>query len=87
MQATPVVDHRGWWSRFWSGVAQLFKSPDGTWSATRLVFLTYACAILVVWIVVSASDAKLVDIPNSVAAVLAALATGKAVQSIGEKKS
>ena len=87
MQGAPAVNFGSRWSRFRSAVTQLFKSPDGTWSATRLVFLTYACAILVVWIVVSAVDAKLVDIPNSVAAVLAALATGKAVQSIGEKNS
>ncbi|MGA7563973.1 MAG: hypothetical protein WBW55_12270 [Desulfobaccales bacterium] len=68
--------------------AQSFLQEDnGNFSATRLAFLLWIIGVLVVWIMDSVKAASLQGIPESVAAIIGILMTGKVAQKFGEKPS
>ena len=65
-------------------LTEFFKESNGTFSATRLAFLTWAFGVLIVWGVPSVRHGKLEPIPESVVVVIGMLMTGKVVQKVNE---
>ncbi len=68
---------------------QFLQEADGSFSATRLVFLLWGLLVLVFWIVASCISllkcGVMADIPSQVAYILAGLGIGKAIQKPFEK--
>src|SRR3954466_4456399 len=69
-----------------AGLSEFVQETDGSFSATRLGFLAWVLGVLVAWIATSADHRALQPIPESVAAVLGVLMTGKMVQRFGENQ-
>ncbi|HEX5394139.1 MAG TPA: hypothetical protein VFW68_12700 [Rhodocyclaceae bacterium] len=66
---------------------EFLQDGDGRLSATRLGFLLWTIGLLVVWIISSVTNNTLQPIPESVAAIVGVLMTGKVVQSFGENST
>jgi hypothetical protein len=66
---------------------EFFQDGDGLLSATRLSFLLWVIGLLVVWVIESISNKTLQAIPESVAAIIGVLMTGKVVQSFSENSA
>ena len=66
---------------------EFVQEDNGGFSSTRLAFLVWAFAVLVVWIVASVTSQPmaLARIDPSVTTILGILMTGKVVQKFGEK--
>lgn len=62
----------------------LLKDAAGKPSTMRVLFVLWAVAVLVVWVIVSLRTDKVQDIPTSIATILAMFVGGKAVQSFAE---
>lgn len=67
-----------------SKISEFFQDGDGMLSATRLGFLLWVIGLLLVWVSTSLSQGVLQSVPESVAAIVGVLMTGKVVQSFGE---
>jgi hypothetical protein len=65
-------------------LTEFFKESNGTFSATRLAFLTWAFGVLIVWGIPSVRSGELKEIPDTVVAVIGMLMTGKVVQKFSE---
>jgi len=61
------------------------QEDNGNFSATRLAFLLWIIGALVAWIITSLKSGNLQAIPESVAAIIGILMTGKVAQKFGEK--
>ena len=73
---------------FVTGFGNLFReeAEKGKPSLMRLLFVVLTVGVLVVWVSTSLQMGQMQDLPNSVAAIIASLAGGKAVQRFAEKK-
>jgi hypothetical protein len=67
-----------------SQMSEFLEDAEGGFSATRLGFLAWLFGVLVAWVAASVSHRALQPIPESVAAILGILMTGKVVQRFGE---
>jgi hypothetical protein len=68
-------------------IAGFVQETDGSYSATRLGFLAWVLGVLGAWLAASLAKQSLQPVPESVAAILGVLMTGKVVQRFGEKPS
>ena len=71
-----------------SKLAQFFQEDNGTFSATRLAFLTWVFGALIMWGVSSfqSPDRKMQEVPQSVQVLIGILMTGKVVQKFREEE-
>ena len=70
-----------------SNIGQFLQEDNGHFSAMRLAFLSWVFVALMMWSIDCwQHDRKLQEIPPSVAAMIAALTTGKVVQKSQEKR-
>jgi hypothetical protein len=68
-------------------MAGLFAEQTGKPSMMRLVFFLWAIGGFVVWALVSLKTWTVQSLPESFAAIVAALAAGKAAQKFAERKT
>ena len=64
---------------------KLLEEDNGNFSSTRLAFLLWVIGALLVWIITSLKTGTIQSIPESVAAIVGILMTGKVTQKFGEK--
>lgn len=68
-----------------SGITDFFRENNGRFSSQRLVFVLFALAVVVVFIVIAFKTGTIPDIPAGVATLLIGLAGAKAMQKMFEK--
>jgi len=68
-------------------VIGFLQEKEGVLSSTRLAFILWVAAVLIVWVVVSVKALALQAIPESVIIVIFTLMTGKVIQKFGEGKN
>jgi len=67
---------------------QFFQEDNGNLSSTRLLFVLWSVAVLIVWIFssITSSPAKLASIPLEVIGIIATFAGAKVGQKFSEEK-